>query len=66
VTWQPVIDENYLPHGTISGYKWYRCRCDACRRANADYQRDYMQRKPQQQLLHAARQRRSGQRRADR
>ena len=27
------------PHGTVARYQWHedRCRCDACRRANADY-----------------------------
>lgn len=23
-----------VPHGTVSGYSWHRCRCDACRAAN--------------------------------
>lgn len=28
-----------IPHGTITGYNYYRCSCDACRRAKADAQR---------------------------
>lgn len=25
-----------IKHGTLSGYQHYRCRCDECRKANAD------------------------------
>lgn len=26
-----------IPHGTVSGYKNHRCRCDQCRRAASAY-----------------------------
>lgn len=28
-----------IPHGTMVGYKSYRCRCDECREANTKYSR---------------------------
>lgn len=27
-----------VPHGTVSGYDYWKCKCDACRRAAADHQ----------------------------
>lgn len=35
-------------HGTLNGYDNLCCRCDRCRRANADYQADYYRRHPEQ------------------
>ena len=29
------------PHGTLYRYTHHRCRCEDCRRANAEYQRWY-------------------------
>jgi len=26
-----------IPHGTYSGYSWYRCRCDNCKKARLYY-----------------------------
>lgn len=33
-------------HGTLSGYQGYGCRCDACKKANADKHREYSRNKP--------------------
>lgn len=33
-----------VPHGTLGGYNNHRCRCDACRAAKAESQRDYKRR----------------------
>ena len=30
-----------ISHGTYNGYSNYKCRCDDCRQANADYMREY-------------------------
>lgn len=30
-----------IPHGTVSGYNYHRCRCDECRRAKREYARGY-------------------------
>jgi hypothetical protein len=30
-----------LIHGTKSGYNYHRCRCDLCKKANAEFQADY-------------------------
>jgi hypothetical protein len=32
-------------HGTINAYKNHGCRCDKCKQAIADYQREYYQKK---------------------
>jgi hypothetical protein len=29
-----------IPHGTTAGYRYHRCRCDECRRAQRDAMRD--------------------------
>ena len=34
-----------MQHGTVTGYRYHRCRCDACRRANTDSMRDARQRR---------------------
>ena len=34
-------DLDGIPHGTAGGYNNHKCRCDACRAAGAEYQRDY-------------------------
>jgi len=28
-----------MKHGTLNGYKYHRCRCDLCKKANRDYLR---------------------------
>lgn len=28
-----------IPHGTVSGYNWHRCRCELCRAAWTEYRR---------------------------
>ena len=28
-----------ITHGTSSGYQWYKCRCELCKKANADRKR---------------------------
>lgn len=30
-----------INHGTVWGYKGYKCRCDACTKAKTDYERAY-------------------------
>lgn len=30
-----------ITHGTITGYKHYKCRCDKCIKANSDYVKNY-------------------------
>lgn len=32
----PTVLFKSIPHGTISGYKTHKCRCDLCRKANRD------------------------------
>lgn len=41
-----MLEEGDPRHG-LSGYKNYGCRCDICRRANADYQLEYKARDPE-------------------
>lgn len=33
--------ELQVPHGTNNGYVNYRCRCDSCKAAASEYQREY-------------------------
>ena len=28
-----------ITHGTVSGYKWYKCKCDECTLAHTEYYR---------------------------
>jgi hypothetical protein len=38
---QPMlIAKHIVKHGCLNGYTYYRCRCDLCRAANAQYARD--------------------------
>lgn len=48
-------------HGTANAYKNHRCRCEMCTRANAVYQRTWMNAEPYRLAEHA---RKSAQRRA--
>lgn len=34
-----------MTHGRVSTYVYHRCRCEDCRRANAQYTRNYRVRK---------------------
>ena len=34
-----------IPHGSLSGYTRHRCRCDDCRYARAEYERQYRAKK---------------------
>jgi hypothetical protein len=34
-----------IPHGTVSGYSYWKCRCELCRAANAKAQREYQQKR---------------------
>lgn len=34
-----------IPHGTLTGAKVFKCKCDDCRAASAKYQREYNRRK---------------------
>lgn len=34
-----------MTHGTISGYTWHGCRCDACTRAQRVRMREYRKRR---------------------
>ena len=34
-----------IPHGTLTGAKWFRCKCDECRAASAAHARDLRRRK---------------------
>lgn len=34
-----------LTHGTLSGYKNHKCRCDNCKEANNNYQKEYFARR---------------------
>lgn len=38
-------DSDLLEHGTLEGYRGYRCRCELCRAANTEYYREYRARK---------------------
>ncbi len=42
-------------HGTPNCYTNLHCRCDTCKKAWADYHRDYMNRNEWQARLHASR-----------
>lgn len=47
---RPMVSPNALAddarqHGTTHGYSYFKCRCDRCRRAFADYMREYRARK---------------------
>ena len=37
---QSIHHPRTATHGTITMYKRYRCRCDDCRKANANYEHD--------------------------
>lgn len=37
---------NHSKHGTITGYNHYKCRCEHCRAAIAEYARKRMERNP--------------------
>ena len=50
-----TISDRPTPHGTVNGYRNYGCRCDECRRANADKQRVYMRGHPEQREKHRRR-----------
>lgn len=34
-------DPTVIPHGTVSGYRNWACRCAACREAHRAYHADY-------------------------
>ena len=34
-----------IPHGTITGYNYHKCRCDDCVEARRTYQREYMRKR---------------------
>lgn len=38
------LDDGDPRHGTVNGYKNWKCRCDACRLASAAEHREYMRR----------------------
>lgn len=38
-----------IPHGTLSGYKNHKCRCDDCREAKVSRDREYRERKKAEQ-----------------
>lgn len=35
------IPNKPTPHGTYNGYQHYKCRCDLCKKAAADYTKQY-------------------------
>lgn len=36
-----LAGQREIPHGTVSGYTYWCCRCDACREAKNRYQREH-------------------------
>jgi len=51
-------------HGTYNGYTNHNCHCGPCRRANAEYQLEYMARTPEQREKSRLREQRRYARRA--
>lgn len=41
-----------IPHGTATGYNRYKCRCDACREAEIQRQREWRQRHREGKVQH--------------
>jgi hypothetical protein len=39
-----VLEPGDSRHGTTTGYNYFKCRCELCRRAFADYMREYRKR----------------------
>jgi len=37
-TIRPTLKGNVVPHGTITRYKYHKCRCKLCRNANSTYE----------------------------
>jgi hypothetical protein len=44
-------------HGTHNGYANLRCRCEACRAANAEFYRAWMDQHPEARAAHNAQKR---------
>lgn len=46
------VGKRPIPHGTVNGYDYHKCRCPECRAAKSGYQRAHPRRPPKKPIPH--------------